>query len=147
MGNSFLSLSYTHHPLHCVLPSPILIIVTGTLQFASYICEFASFLVCVYVCVCVCVKSFQLCLTLRDPMDHSPPGSSVYGILQARILEWISMPSSRGSSDPGIELMSLCLLHWQAGSLLSVFCTSYFFILFWRRADLQCGISFRCTAK
>ena len=31
-------------------------------------------------------------------MDHSPPGSSVHGILQARILEWVAMPSSRGSS-------------------------------------------------
>ena len=37
------------------------------------------------------------------PKDCSPPGSSVYGILQARILEWVSISSSRGSSDPGIE--------------------------------------------
>ena len=36
---------------------------------------------------CVCVKSLELCLTLCDPMDYSPPGSSVHGILQARILE------------------------------------------------------------
>ena len=41
--------------------------------------------------------------TLRDPMDYGLPGSSVHGILQARILEWVAMPSSRGSSDPGIE--------------------------------------------
>ena len=34
------------------------------------------------------------------PMDHSPPGSSVHGILQARILEWVAMPSSRGFSRP-----------------------------------------------
>ena len=40
----------------------------------------------------------QLCLTLCDPMDSSPAGSSVPGILQARILEWVAMPSSRGSS-------------------------------------------------
>ena len=33
-------------------------------------------------------KSLQLCLTLRDPMDCSPPGSSVHGIFQARVLEW-----------------------------------------------------------
>ena len=39
-------------------------------------------------------KSLQLCLTLCDPMDCSPPGSSVHGILQARILEWIAMPFS-----------------------------------------------------
>ena len=40
------------------------------------------------------------CLTLYDPMDYSPPGSSLYRILQARILEWVAMPSSRGSSWP-----------------------------------------------
>ena len=39
-------------------------------------------------------------LTLRDPMDCSPPGSSVHGILQGRVLEWVSMPSSSGSSWP-----------------------------------------------
>ena len=43
-------------------------------------------------------KSLQLCPTLFDPMDCSPPGASVYGILQARILEWVAMPSSRGPS-------------------------------------------------
>ena len=48
---------------------------------------------------CVCAKSQQLCPTLYDPTDCSPPGFSVHGILQARILEWVSMPSSRGSSQ------------------------------------------------
>ena len=52
--------------------------------------------------------------TLCDPMDCSPPGSSVHGILQARILEWVAMPSSRGSSQPGIEPGSPAL---QADSL------------------------------
>ena len=42
----------------------------------------------------------QSCLTLCDPMNYSPPGSSVHGILQARILEWVAMLSSRGSSQP-----------------------------------------------
>jgi len=42
----------------------------------------------------------QLNLTLYNPMDYSPPGSSVHGILQARILEWVAMPFSRGSSQP-----------------------------------------------
>ena len=42
----------------------------------------------------------QSCLILCDPMDCSLPGSSVHGILQARILEWIVMYSSRGSSQP-----------------------------------------------
>ena len=41
------------------------------------------------------------------PQDYSPPDSSVHGILQARILEWVAMPLSGGSSDPGIEPMFL----------------------------------------
>ena len=45
----------------------------------------------------------QLCLTLCDPMDSSPPGSSIHEILQARIPEWIAISFSTGSSDPGIE--------------------------------------------
>ena len=49
---------------------------------------------------CVCVKLLQLYLTLCDPMDYSPLGSSVHGILQARTLEWVAMPFSRGSSRP-----------------------------------------------
>ena len=40
----------------------------------------------------------QSCLTLCDPMSYSPPDSSVLGILQARILEWVAIPFSRGSS-------------------------------------------------
>ena len=42
----------------------------------------------------------QACLTLYDPMDCSPPGSSVRGIFQARILKWVTMPFSRGSCLP-----------------------------------------------
>ena len=42
----------------------------------------------------------QSCPTLCDPVDCSPPGSSVHGILQARKLEWVAMLSSRGSSQP-----------------------------------------------
>ena len=48
----------------------------------------------------VSAKSLQSCPTLCDPMDWSSPGSSVRGIFQARILEWISMSFSRGSSQP-----------------------------------------------
>ena len=48
----------------------------------------------------------QLCSTLCNPTDCNLPGSSVYGILQAKLLEWVAIPSSRGSSDPGIESMS-----------------------------------------
>ena len=52
---------------------------------------------------CMPAKSLQLCPALRDPMDCSLPGSSVHGILQAGTLEWVAMPSSRGSSRPRIE--------------------------------------------
>ena len=54
-----------------------------------------------------CVKSLQSCLT-DDPMDHSPPGSSVHGIIQARILEWIAMPSSGDLPDSLVSPCSLC---------------------------------------
>ena len=57
----------------------------------------------------------QLCPTLCDPMDCNLPGSFVHGILQARILEWVAIPFSRGSSHPGIEPRSPPVL--QADSL------------------------------
>ena len=64
--------------------------------------------VCMCMIVCVCAKPLQLCLTLCDPMDCSPPGFYVHGILQARVLEWVAMPSSRGNlPDPGIKPRSL----------------------------------------
>ena len=54
-------------------------------------------------CALLCLVT-QLCLTLCDHMDCSPLGSSVLGILQARLLEWVAMPSSRGDlPNPGIE--------------------------------------------
>ena len=60
-----------------------------------------SNLVLFYICdqnIFLCAKSLQSCLTLRSPMDCSLPGSSVQGILQARILEWVTVSFSRGSS-------------------------------------------------
>ena len=48
----------------------------------------------------MCPKSLQSCPTFCDPVDCSPPGSSVHGILQAKIQEWVAMPSSRASSWP-----------------------------------------------
>ena len=64
----------------------------------------------------VCVLVAQLCLTLRNPMDYSPPASSVHGILQARILEWVVIPFSRGPSQSQSQPRSPTL---QADSLLS----------------------------
>ena len=53
-----------------------------------------------FICLgrCVCAKSLQSFLTGCDPMDCSLPGFSVHRILQARILEWVAIPSSRESS-------------------------------------------------
>ena len=53
--------------------------------------------------MCMCAKSFHSCPTLCDPMDCSPPGSSVHGILQTRILEWVAMASPGDLPDPGME--------------------------------------------
>ena len=61
-------------------------------------------------------KLLQSCPTLCDSMDCSPPGSSVHEILQARILEWVAMPFSRGSSPPRDQTQSPAL---QADSLSS----------------------------
>ena len=55
----------------------------------------------------MCAKLLQSCLILCDPMDCSPPGSSVHGILQARILEWVAISHCRGSFLPRTEPMSL----------------------------------------
>ena len=62
---------------------------------------------CTCTYVCVCSKLIQLCLTLCDPIDCSLSDSSDYEVLQARILEWVAVPSSRGSSNSGIEPTSL----------------------------------------
>ena len=55
------------------------------------------------------VKVAQLCLTLCNPMDCSPPGSSIHGTLQARTLEWVAIPSSKGSSQPSDRTQVSCL--------------------------------------
>ena len=66
------------------------------------------------MCACAQLASHvQLC----DQMDRSPPGSSVHGISQAKVLEWAAVSSSRTFPDPGKELCLLSLLHWQVDSL------------------------------
>ena len=65
-------------------------------------------------CEHVCARSLQLCLTLCDPMDCSSLGSSVHGILQTRILEWVAIPSLGHLPNSGIEPGSPAL---QADSL------------------------------
>ena len=64
----------------------------------------------------MCAKSLQSCQILCNSMDHSLPGSSVHGISQARILEWVAVPS-RGSSQPrDRSQVSYGYLRWQVGS-------------------------------
>ena len=65
----------------------------------------------------LCAKFLQSCLTLWYPLNCSPPGSSVYEISQARILEWLSFPLPVDLPYPEIKPHPLYLLHWQVGSL------------------------------
>ena len=71
------------------------------------LCVCAHTHVCVYPCVHRHMLSHSVTRTLCDPMDCSLLGSSVHGILQARVLEWVAIPSSRGLPDPGIQPVSL----------------------------------------
>ena len=83
----------------------------------------------------------QLCLTLCDPMDCSPPGSSVNGILQARILEWAAISSSRGSSWPRdwtcISCIGWRILYYWATEASSVWMPVSFQMLTNRNVDLS----------
>ena len=77
-----LTIGYQGIPTHCTLNFLICSEKSGKCVFA-----------------CMCAKSLESCPILCDPMDCSLPGSSVHEILQARILEWVVMFSSRGSSQ------------------------------------------------
>ena len=81
----------------------------------SLVCRAALFLTAVVAWICThsYVLAAQSCPTLCNPTEYSSPGSSVHGILQARILEWVAIPLSRDlphpptpAPPPGIELMS-----------------------------------------
>ena len=69
------------------------------------------------LCYCLIIQS---CLSLYDPMDCSPPGSSVYEISQARILEWVAMPSSRSPGNFSLSNLSVWkgkkIGHWKTNS-------------------------------
>ena len=70
---------------------------------------------CYEVNLCVHARSLQLFLTLCDPMDCSPPGSSVCGILQARTLEWVVLLQEIPTQGSNPRLLRL--LRWQTSSL------------------------------
>ena len=67
----------------------------------------------------MCVLVAQLCLTFRDCMDYNILGSSVHGILQARILEWVAIPFSTGSSQPRDQTWVSCI----AGKFFTIWAT------------------------
>ena len=77
------------------------------LQFWMMITNKASWTPVYSVYVCECMLSHVL--LFFNPMDCSPPGSSVHGILQARILEWVASPFSRGSSQPRDQIWVSCI--------------------------------------
>ena len=84
------SSSFPSSSLPCILHS------SNTKAFATLFMLFCLELVALYVHA----KSLQSCPTVCDPMHCSQPGSSVQGVLQARILEWVAVPFCRGSSWP-----------------------------------------------
>ena len=79
------------------------------------------------MCVCVCVLAAQSCPTLCNSTDCSPPGSSVHGISQARILEWVAISFSRESQPRNWTHVSYIgmqiFYHWATWETLSRFCT------------------------
>ena len=68
----------------------------------------------------VCAKSLQLCLTLCNSMEYSPPGSSDHRFSRQESWSGLSFPTLRIFPTQGLKLCLLCLLHWQADSLLPV---------------------------
>ena len=69
------------------------------------ICPFPSSPLCNHCAICACMLIAQLC----NPMDYGLPGSAVQGILQARILEWVAISYSRGSSLPRDQTHICCI--------------------------------------
>ena len=94
----------------CTNQTPLL----NNMVMASGFSIWAASEVCVslYVLYCLDCLVAQSCLTLCDPMDCSPPGSSVCGISQARILEWVAISFSRGSSWPRDQTRVSCTGRW-----------------------------------
>ena len=82
------------------------------------LCSYSTFLVLIISCLvshlhmwCCCLVA-KSCPTLCTPMDCSPPGSTVHGILQARLPEWVVISSSRASSQPRDQTHIFCIGRW-----------------------------------
>ena len=83
-------------PCYSILVKNRMICLVSKLKKKSYFIE--RFLISEMGMICVCGKSLQSYLTLCNPVDHSLPSSSVHGILQARVLEWVAVSFFRGFS-------------------------------------------------
>ena len=92
------------------------------LWYIASILVFTPKILLLLICLCIQAPVYmctQLCPTLCDPMDCSPPGSSVHGIFHASILEWTAISYSRGSSRPRDWTCMSCIpCIWQMDSLL-----------------------------
>ena len=93
---SFLSTTIDDLSIIIVMMIPLIIISSSSFENTAIL--FITFIEYLIPLLSVCTLSLQLCPTLCDPMDCSPPGSSVHRILQTRRLEWVAMPSSRRPS-------------------------------------------------
>ena len=125
--SSFSSIGFASYILTCLIKKKIFqsyflwfLVPCQKLQFGIYMLKLGkaqllcfgiieSRWVCFCYLLCWAMLSHFMCPTLCDPMDCSPPGSSVLGIFQVRALECVVMPSSRGSSQSRDELRSLAL--------------------------------------
>ena len=108
-------LKTNRHPQICYLKNVSIIFSFGACEAVTWTMASLGW---AHIYVQASVRSLQACLTPCDPMGCSLPGSSVHGILQAGILKWVGMPSSRGSPPPrDWTLVSGIYLHWEVGSL------------------------------
>ena len=103
------SISYRSEPDHLSLSEGLsrITICENTMQNSDTQVNFISLVLIYRFRACLLAEVLQSCLILRDSMDRSLSGSSVHGILQARILEWVAMPPPGDLPNPGIKPASL----------------------------------------
>ena len=109
MVTQLLHINSVSHLIHVINSKIELIIIFTTVgHFISEPLNYMCVCVCVCVCMCVCERErAQSCLTLCNPMDCSPPGTSVYGIFQARVLKQVAISFFRDLPNPRIKPTSL----------------------------------------
>ena len=107
-----------------------------------------------YTCMYHACSVTQLCPTLCNPMDCSPSGSSVHGIFQARILEWVAISSARGSPGPRDQTSVFCIswvsctdrqnfyhwTPWEAHIYVYIFRVIFIYIYEWINGIVSCNL-------